>query len=81
MAQPAAYLGDTKDVVLAAYAHFMPDDDRAREIMNALAGQGTVLSVQGGMGRGAGQDHETSCDLRFHISLPLKRYPLDPILM
>jgi hypothetical protein len=33
----AAYLGDTKGVVLATYAHFMPDDDdRAREIMNAF---------------------------------------------
>ncbi len=33
----AAYLGDTKEVVLATYAHFMPDDDdRAREIMNAF---------------------------------------------
>ncbi len=33
----AAYLGDTKEVVLATYAHFMPDDDdRARVIMNAF---------------------------------------------
>jgi integrase len=33
----AAYLGDTKEVVLATYAHFLPDDDdRAREIMNAF---------------------------------------------
>ena len=31
LAKVAAYLGDTKEVVLAAYAHFMPsDDDRAR---------------------------------------------------
>ena len=29
-------MGDTKEVVLATYAHFMPDDDRAREIMNAF---------------------------------------------
>ena len=36
LAKVAAYLGDTKEVVLAAYAHFMPDDDRAREIMNAF---------------------------------------------
>ena len=37
MAKVAAYLGDTKEVVLATYAHFMPDDDgRAREIMNAF---------------------------------------------
>ena len=35
LAKVAAYLGDTKEVVLATYAHFMPDDDdRAREIMN-----------------------------------------------
>jgi hypothetical protein len=35
--QFAAYLGDAKEVVLATYAHFMPDDDdRAREIMNAF---------------------------------------------
>jgi hypothetical protein len=33
----AAYLGATKEVVLATYAHFMPaDDDRVREIMNAF---------------------------------------------
>ena len=33
----AAYLGDTKEVVLATYAHFLPDDDdHAREIMNAF---------------------------------------------
>jgi hypothetical protein len=32
-----AVLGDTKEVVLATYAHFMPDDGaRAREIMNAF---------------------------------------------
>jgi len=30
-------LGDTKEVVLGTYAHFLPDDDyRAREIMNAF---------------------------------------------
>ena len=33
----AALLGDTKEVVLATYTHFMPDDDdRAREMMNAF---------------------------------------------
>ncbi len=37
LAKVAAYLGDTKEVVLATYAHFMPDDDdRAREIMDAF---------------------------------------------
>jgi integrase len=37
LAKVAAYLGDTKEVVLATYAHFMPDDDdRAREIMNVF---------------------------------------------
>jgi integrase len=37
LAKVAAYLGDTKEVVLATYAHFLPDDDdRAREIMNAF---------------------------------------------
>ena len=37
LAKVAVYLGDTKEVVLATYAHFMPDDDdRAREIMNAF---------------------------------------------
>jgi len=39
LARVAAYLGDTKEVVLATYAHFMPDDDdRAREIMNGFFG-------------------------------------------
>jgi len=37
LAKVAAYLGDTKEVVLSTYAHFMPDDDdRAREIMSAF---------------------------------------------
>jgi integrase len=37
LAKVAAFLGDTKEVVLATYAHFMADDDdRAREIMNAF---------------------------------------------
>jgi integrase len=39
LAKVGAYLGDTKEVVLATYAHFMPDDDdRARGIMNAFFG-------------------------------------------
>jgi len=33
---PAAYLCDTIEVVLATYAHFMPDDDRARDIMDVF---------------------------------------------
>jgi integrase len=37
LAKVAAYLGDTKEVVLATYAHFLPDDDdRARGIMSAF---------------------------------------------
>jgi hypothetical protein len=37
LAKVAAYLGDTKEVVLATYAHFLPDDDdRARQIMNGF---------------------------------------------
>jgi integrase len=37
LAKVAAYLGDTKEVVLATYAHFMPsDDDRARDAMGAF---------------------------------------------
>ena len=39
LAKVAAYLGDTKEVVLSTYAHFMPaDDDRAREIMGTFFG-------------------------------------------
>jgi integrase len=35
LAKAAALLGDTKETVLAVYAHFMPaDDDLAREIIN-----------------------------------------------
>jgi hypothetical protein len=36
--EQVAFLLDlhTKGVVLATYAHFMPDDDRAREIINAF---------------------------------------------
>lgn len=37
LARVAAYLGDTKEVIVKTYAHFMPDDDgRAREIMSAF---------------------------------------------
>lgn len=37
LAKTAAYLGDTKEVVLSVYAHFMPsDDDLARDIMNGF---------------------------------------------
>ena len=37
LAKTAAYLGDTKEVVLSVYAHFMPSDDGlAREIMNGF---------------------------------------------
>jgi integrase len=37
IAKVAAYLGDTVEVTLTTYAHFMPDDDgRARGIMNAF---------------------------------------------
>jgi len=37
LAKVAAYLGDAKEVALATYAHFIPDDDdRTREIMNAF---------------------------------------------
>lgn len=46
LAKVAAYLGDTKEVVLATYAHFMPDDDdRAREIMNAFFAPGPGSTV------------------------------------
>jgi integrase len=35
LARVAAYLGDTQEVILRTYSHFMPDDeDRAREIMD-----------------------------------------------
>jgi integrase len=37
LAKVAALLGDTQQVVLSTYSHFMPDDDdRARDIMNAF---------------------------------------------
>jgi integrase len=37
IARVAAYLGDTVEVVLASYAHFMPDDDdQARQVMNTF---------------------------------------------
>lgn len=37
LAKAAAYLGDTKEIVLSVYAHFMPaDDDLARKIMNGF---------------------------------------------
>lgn len=39
VAKVAAFLGDTIEVTLATYAHFMPDDDdRAREIMDQFFG-------------------------------------------
>jgi hypothetical protein len=37
LAKTAAYLGDTQQVVLATYSHFMPtDEDRARDILNGF---------------------------------------------
>ena len=49
LAKVAAYLGDTKEVILDTYAHFMPDDDdRARDIMNAF-----FLSGSGGAAGGS----------------------------
>jgi integrase len=37
LAKTAAYLGDTKEVVLSVYAHFLPSDDNlARDIMNGF---------------------------------------------
>jgi integrase len=48
LAKVAAYLGDTKEVVLATYAHFMPsDDDRARETMGAFFGGACASDVPG----------------------------------
>jgi hypothetical protein len=39
IAKVAAILGDTKEVVLKTYAHFMPEDDgQARLIMKAFFG-------------------------------------------
>lgn len=50
LAKVAAYLGDTKEVVLATYAHFMPsDDDRARETMSAFFGGPCASDVPGVM--------------------------------
>jgi hypothetical protein len=49
----AAHLGDTKEVVLATYAHFMPDDDdRARETMNAFFEEPGEASCATGVQRG-----------------------------
>jgi len=37
LAKVAAYLGDTKEMVLATYAHFLPaDESRARDVMGAF---------------------------------------------
>jgi integrase len=45
-AKVAAYLGDTPQVVLAIYAHFLPeDDDRARAIMGAFFRPSDAASV------------------------------------
>jgi integrase len=50
LAKVAAYLGDTKEVVLATYAHLMPsDDDRARETMGAFFGGPCASDVPGVM--------------------------------
>jgi integrase len=46
LARVAAYLGDTKEIVLATYAHFMPsDEDRAREAMSAFFAPPSALDV------------------------------------
>jgi integrase len=47
LAKVAALMGDTKEVVLAVYAHFMPDDDdQVRSVMNSyFAGRGETPEV------------------------------------
>jgi hypothetical protein len=48
LAKVAAYLGDTKEVVLAIYAHFLPsDDERARETMGAFFSGARASDVPG----------------------------------
>jgi len=45
-AKVAAFLGDTLEVTLATYSHFMPDDDgRARTIMDAFFDSGAASSA------------------------------------
>jgi integrase len=45
-AKAAAFLGDTLEVTLATYSHFMPDDDgRARTIMDAFFDSGAASSA------------------------------------
>ncbi len=34
LARVAVYLGDTQEVILRTYSHFLPDEDRAHEIMD-----------------------------------------------
>jgi site-specific recombinase XerD len=56
LAKVAAFLGDTQQVVLHTYSHFMPgDDNRARELMDAFfdsaetpTGASSALDVPGG---------------------------------
>jgi integrase len=44
LAKVAAYLGDTKETVLATYAHFLPGDEtRARDVMGAFSGLGRPM--------------------------------------
>jgi hypothetical protein len=48
LAKVAAYLGDTNEVVLATYAHFLPlDDDRARQTMGAFFSDACASDVPG----------------------------------
>jgi integrase len=52
IAKVAAILGDTKEVVLETYAHFMPeDDDQARAVMKAFFG-----ALEGTENRGSALD-------------------------
>jgi len=45
-AKVAAFLGDTLEVVLGTYAHFLPDDDdRVRSIMDLFFEPGTASSA------------------------------------
>ena len=53
LAKVASYLGDTQEVILATYSHFMPsDDDRARAIMEEflapLAERPSALTIPSG---------------------------------
>ena len=75
LAKVAALLGDTQEIVVSTYSHFMPgDDDRAREIMNAFFSPKPEASEAAPVSAGCKNGRVTRC----RTTRPPRRSPWPP---